>query len=143
MTSRPNGQQPFRNGLIHQAGQKRRASDELPTFLEDFIPVLDQNVYQSHPTSLPPSWEQLWKQLLQLGIQFLRRLKLWKPQKLWGTPLVLILIWLIVLWWGEEAVFRRKVEDCAWNRWETWVCPCSSYQDELSYRRNTSTKLSS
>ena len=32
-----------------------------------------------------------------------------------------ILLWALVLWWGERGVFHSKVGDCAWNRWEEWV----------------------
>lgn len=33
----------------------------------------------------------------------------------------LILLWALVLWWGEVMVFRRRVGDCAWESWESWV----------------------
>ncbi len=55
----------------------------------------------------------------------------WKPRDLLGIPLALIIIWGIVLWWGEEAVFRGKVEDCTWDRWETWVCLSTSIETML------------
>jgi hypothetical protein len=34
----------------------------------------------------------------------------------------LILVWALVLWWGEWAVFRRSMEACEWGNWESWVC---------------------
>lgn len=44
----------------------------------------------------------------------------WRPKDILGIPLALTIIWLVALWWGEEAVFRRSVEACAWDRWESW-----------------------
>ncbi|KAL8823356.1 MAG: hypothetical protein Q9191_005928 [Dirinaria sp. TL-2023a] len=32
-----------------------------------------------------------------------------------------ILLWVLALWWGERAVFHRKVKACSWDRWEHWV----------------------
>ncbi len=140
MTSRPNGQQPYHNGLIHQAGKKKRTSDDLPEFIGDFVPVLDQTTYPKYPRSLKRRRlsyrEQPWRQLLQSGIHFRKRLTLWKPQELLWIPLVLIITWGIVLWMGEKAVFRRKVEECAWNRWENWVRPCSCCPDGLIYHHD-------
>ena len=45
----------------------------------------------------------------------------WNLRGLLGIPIALVIIWMLVLWWGEEATFRGKVEDCAWDRWESWV----------------------
>ncbi|MCJ1287376.1 hypothetical protein MMC26_006725 [Xylographa opegraphella] len=36
------------------------------------------------------------------------------------TKLGLILIWLLVLWWGEKRVFRSSIEICQWDTWEAW-----------------------
>ena len=120
MTSRQNGY-PSRNGLINQAGKKRRTSDELPSFLGNYLPILPNDPIQGYPSSSRPlthvDWKQLWRRLL--GI--IRLLRLWRPSDLLGVPLVLILVWGVVLWWGEEVVFRRSVEDCAWSNWESWV----------------------
>lgn len=119
MTSHQNGH-PFRNGLINQAGKKRRTSDDLPSFLGTYIPVLQSGPVQGYPASsrLPThvDWNQLWRRLLGiLGI-----LQSWRPRNLLGTPLALIIIWWVVLWWGEEVVFRHSVEGCAWSKWESW-----------------------
>lgn len=135
MTTRPNGLQPFRNGLIHQAGRKRRTSDELPPFIGDYVPFLDpasaqDSVSNSNRTGAQ-IWEQFGRPLLLSGIQLLRGLMSWRPRELLGIPLVFIFLWGFVLWWGEEAVFRRKVQDCAWNRWESWVCPFQCCQSTL------------
>lgn len=32
-----------------------------------------------------------------------------------------ILLWALTLSWGEGTVFKQRVRDCAWDRWESWV----------------------
>lgn len=34
----------------------------------------------------------------------------------------LIVIWFVVLYWGEVKVFNDAVDDCSWENWEQWVC---------------------
>ena len=130
MTSDPNGHNLFRNGLINEAGRKRRDSDALPSDIDRYVPLLGAASKEEH-SSAPrhPSssyWQQvgiqLGRQLIGLGTGVLKRLLLWRPKDIFGAPLLLIILWCVALWWGEEAVFRRKVEDCSWDRWETWVC---------------------
>ena len=129
MTSHPNGQPPFRSSLINQAGKKRRTSDDLPPFLDDYVPFAHSRSSQLHASESrqisPPLWQelgsQLGGQLLQFGTYLLQTFMSWRPRDLLGLPLVLIFIWIVVLWWGEEAIFRRKVKDCTWDQWETWV----------------------
>ncbi|KAJ5547452.1 hypothetical protein N7494_005037 [Penicillium frequentans] len=31
-----------------------------------------------------------------------------------------ILLWVLTLWWGERTVFRKSIEACAWENWESW-----------------------
>ena len=50
-----------------------------------------------------------------------KMLRSWRPTDLLVIPLVMITVWWVVLWWGEEVVFRRSVESCAWGSWESWV----------------------
>lgn len=122
MTSHQNGH-PFRNGLINQAGNKRRTSDELPSFLGNYIPILHNGPAQWHPPSsrllTQVGWKPIWRR--SLG-----RLGSWRPRDLLVIPLALIIIWSMVLWWGEEVVFRRSLESCAWSNWESWVFQLSN-----------------
>ena len=46
----------------------------------------------------------------------------WKPWSFLNIPLGLVLLWMVVLWWGEVASFRHAIADCAWDLWESWVC---------------------
>lgn len=123
MTSHQYAPNPFRNGLtnglINKAGRKRRTSDDLPLRIGDYVPVWQESFnpgYSNTSSSFgPPQWHREWREAVGM-------FKAWRPRDLLGVPLLLIIIWMVVLWWGEEAIFRRKVEDCAWDRWESWVC---------------------
>lgn len=41
--------------------------------------------------------------------------------RLWSLPTALVLLWAFVLIWGERVVFERRVNQCQWRQWETWV----------------------
>ena len=45
----------------------------------------------------------------------------WTLKSLVNIQLGLIILWIITLKWGEETTFDRKVRDCAWGQWESWV----------------------
>lgn len=54
----------------------------------------------------------------------------WKLRSLLDVRLALVVLWILLLWWGEEAVFRRGVKGCAWDRWESWVGTCTPHLRE-------------
>ena len=54
-----------------------------------------------------------------LNVSFHRLLHFLRPSR---TKLGLVLIWLLVLWWGERRVFKSSIEGCQWDLWEAWVC---------------------
>ena len=118
MTTHQYAPNVFRNGLINQAGRKRRTSNESPPGIGDYVPLWNEQSAQAHRTSSRPLGPSLRRQEWSRAVQ---KLGVWKPRGLLGIPLVLIIIWMLVLWWGEEAIFRRKVENCSWDRWESWV----------------------
>lgn len=39
-----------------------------------------------------------------------------------SAPHVLVIVWVLLLLWGEKWVFHSRVEDCHWSSWEKWVC---------------------
>ncbi len=128
MTSHRYAPPTFRNGLVHQAGRKRRNSNDLPPGFADYVPVLPNRSGPDYGSSSrlvgPPYWQELGGQLIGLGRlvigQLIEMIRSWRPKDILGIPLALTIIWLVALWWGEEAVFRRSVEACAWDRWESW-----------------------
>ncbi len=42
-------------------------------------------------------------------------------RRLLSLPHVLVLLWVVILLWGERWVFDSKVAQCDWDRWEDWV----------------------
>ncbi|MCJ1384864.1 hypothetical protein MMC17_007982 [Xylographa soralifera] len=36
------------------------------------------------------------------------------------AKLGLVLIWVLVLWWGERRVFENSIKSCQWDSWEAW-----------------------
>lgn len=43
------------------------------------------------------------------------------PRRLISFPHLLVLIWMLIVLWGERWIFESKVADCAWSDWEKWV----------------------
>ena len=35
---------------------------------------------------------------------------------------VLVVVWCVVLFWGERVLFRNSINSCQWENWENWVC---------------------
>lgn len=42
-------------------------------------------------------------------------------RRLLSFPHLVVLIWMVILLWGERWVFDSKVHDCDWHNWEKWV----------------------
>lgn len=36
------------------------------------------------------------------------------------TIILLTLLWVLVLHWGERSTFRQHINECHWDRWESW-----------------------
>lgn len=34
-----------------------------------------------------------------------------------------VVVWCIVVYWGERSAIHNSVDDCRWEKWENWVCP--------------------
>ena len=51
----------------------------------------------------------------------------WKLGRILTLPHVLVLVWVLLLLWGERWVFRSAVEECGWGRWERWVSYSTLY----------------
>ncbi|KOS21368.1 Cell division control protein 1 [Escovopsis weberi] len=41
-------------------------------------------------------------------------------RRLLSFPHLLVLVWLVILLWGERWMFDSKVADCDWKSWEKW-----------------------
>ncbi|KJZ76156.1 hypothetical protein HIM_04612 [Hirsutella minnesotensis 3608] len=42
------------------------------------------------------------------------------PRRLLSFPHAVVLVWMVILLWGERWIFDSKVKDCAWKNWEKW-----------------------
>jgi hypothetical protein len=56
---------------------------------------------------IPWTWQQLQQRF--------------NPRSLLSLPHLCILVWLIVLLWGERWVFESSTKACQWRNWERWV----------------------
>ena len=52
--------------------------------------------------------------------------KAWDLRSFLDVRLGLVILWMFLLWWGEEAAFTGSVKACAWPNWESWVGPAES-----------------
>lgn len=59
-----------------------------------------------------------WALLLETMRQLRRNMS---THRLVSIPHVLVLIWVLVMLWGERWVFHTTVERCRWGNWEKWV----------------------
>lgn len=45
----------------------------------------------------------------------------WNLRRLLSLPHIFVVLWVLLLLWGERWVFQRSIEDCEWGKWERWV----------------------
>lgn len=58
----------------------------------------------------------------EYGTRTARRVRVnLQPRRVWSFPHLLVLLWVVILLWGERWVFDSKVDRCAWDHWERWV----------------------
>lgn len=46
----------------------------------------------------------------------------WSWRRLLTLANVLVVLWWVVLYWGEKGTFNGTIESCSWDKWENWVC---------------------
>lgn len=42
-------------------------------------------------------------------------------RRLLSFPHLLVVLWMLVMLWGERWTFTRQVQSCDWDHWEDWV----------------------
>lgn len=47
--------------------------------------------------------------------------------RLFNVPHLLVVVWIVILLWGERWVFHSRVERCHWSDWENWVSLLNSF----------------
>jgi hypothetical protein len=45
----------------------------------------------------------------------------WSFRRLFTLVNALVLLWWVVLYWGERGIFNAAINSCSWDRWEDWV----------------------
>jgi hypothetical protein len=45
----------------------------------------------------------------------------WSFRRLLTLSNILVLLWWVVLYWGERGTFNAAIESCNWDKWEDWV----------------------
>ena len=112
---------------------KRRVSDELPSFLGDYVPTFNAADIQRATAQLPSTWEQ-WSQYLhqQLSYHYTRfKNRRWRWQDMLDVRFYLILIWISTLNWGEHGAFNSSIQRCDWRHWEQWPSEAQPYRVAL------------
>ena len=133
------------NGLIAYATtpHKRRLSDELPPFLGSYIPTLeghDQRRTVPSAASARNDWHDLWEEckkhlyytakatysvttaamVLLLNELLQLRNRHWRAKDFLDIRIALVIVWVLLLRWGEITVFDTSVSRCTWEQWEDW-----------------------
>lgn len=42
-------------------------------------------------------------------------------RRLLSFPHMLVVLWMLVMLWGERWTFKSQVQNCDWDHWEDWV----------------------
>jgi ethanolamine phosphate phosphodiesterase len=50
-------------------------------------------------------------------------------RRLLSFPHLLVVLWMLVLLWGERWTFTSQIQSCDWDHWEDWVSLLAVYQD--------------
>lgn len=72
--------------------------------------------------------------LLEAAHQLRRNLTL---RRISSFPHLMVMIWAVVLLWGERWIFHTKVESCHWSNWEKWVIISLLYSSRAPYYTDT------
>lgn len=70
----------------------------------------------------------------------------WSLKRWFTLVKSLVLVWWVVLYWGERGVFNGAIESCSWERWEKWVWSARVYvfgsaDADWNYRKRTQTPI--
>ena len=85
-------------------------------------------------TALPLSLAGLLRKTLGLAKYMIIDRAMWRVPRTWqearqrlhprgllNLPNAFIVVWIIVLLWGERWVFEKSITACQWASWERWV----------------------
>ncbi|KAI9866657.1 MAG: hypothetical protein M1813_001209 [Trichoglossum hirsutum] len=97
--------QPVTDTAEHATSMSFRVLNQLPREIQQFL------VSSGHLSVSTLHWAS----------QRIRRVRReWSLRGQFNLHNGLILIWVVLLWWGERSVFRQSTEACEWRKWENW-----------------------
>ncbi|KAF2750692.1 hypothetical protein M011DRAFT_437083 [Sporormia fimetaria CBS 119925] len=44
----------------------------------------------------------------------------WSWRRMSSVSRVLVLLWVVMMYWGERTVFKNSIAECKWENWERW-----------------------
>lgn len=47
---------------------------------------------------------------------------------------VCVVLWWVVVYWGERSAIPNSIDACQWDKWEKWVCLHTFFAHNLSGR---------
>jgi hypothetical protein len=91
-------------------------------------PSLLDRVIASLPGGLAPHVQRIWDRHSYSAVSThssriprLSNAQRWNSRRLVSLPHIFVVIWALVLLWGERWVFESAVQACRWENWERWV----------------------
>ncbi|KAH8725317.1 hypothetical protein GQ44DRAFT_616424 [Phaeosphaeriaceae sp. PMI808] len=65
--------------------------------------------------------QQAWRVMRAIYLYRIRHIvKRWEWRRVCSVANALVVVWWVVLYWGERGVFDEGVKGCAWEGWEKW-----------------------
>lgn len=61
----------------------------------------------------------------------------WQWRRMLSLGRILVVVWWIVLYWGERSVFKSSIDSCRWENWENWVCCRTVWKARTKLTRRT------
>jgi hypothetical protein len=65
-----------------------------------------------------PGKEMAWNMARRVAARVRANLA---PRRLLNFPHLLVVLWMLVLLWGQRWAFTSNVQSCDWDHWEKWV----------------------
>ncbi|KAI1502989.1 putative manganese ion homeostasis [Biscogniauxia marginata] len=64
-----------------------------------------------------PGKQMAWSLAMRAAYQFRRNMI---RRRIFSLPHLLVVLWMVVMLWGERWTFANKVRSCDWDHWEDW-----------------------
>ncbi|KAK3996429.1 putative cell division control protein [Cladorrhinum sp. PSN332] len=83
--------------------------------------------------SLLRFWRERGRRMAQAGVVTMARRTRQNLayNRVFSVPHLFVIVWVVVLLWGERWVFHSSVEDCHWSNWENWTAGATPHRVAL------------